>query len=258
MALTTIDQARAVVTRMGLTRFHAYDSAGNTLEHAETETAGELCDLLDELVRNNSGTMRVEAWQAAPVRKVGQRKADMPKANVERMAWHIRGLLGAPVVIGGTQPRAEAAAPATGILDVETAVKVARMEWENARLQQALDAALADAGDEPDEPEQPATPQPVAGLFGMTPQQTYELLAPLSKAVLPLLTSKLIPQPIGGTGAPVATPTPAGVSAEEMEMLQAYRRFQAIMPEEAKGTREQLLNNFGENPTPGSHGSAAQ
>lgn len=256
MALTTIDQARAVVTRMGLTRFHAYDSAGNTLEHAETETAGELCDLLDELVRNNSGTMRVEAWQAAPVRKVGQRKADMPKANVERLAWHIRGMLGAPVVTGGAPVRTEAAAPATGILDVETAVKVARMEWENARLQQALDDALADDDDEPDEPEQAATAPPVAGLWGMTPQQTHELLLPISKAIVPLLTSKLIPQPIGGTGAPVATPTPSGVSAEEMEMLQAFRRFQATMPEEAKGTREQLLNTFGQQPAP--DGSAKQ
>lgn len=257
MALTTVDQARAVITRMGLTRFHAYDSAGNTLEHAETETAGELCDLLDELVRNNSGTMRVEAWQASPVRKVGQRKADMPKVNVERLAWHIRGLLGAPVVTGGATVRTEAAAPATGILDVETAVKVARIEWENARLQQALEDALADDGEEPDEPEQPAAPQPVAGLFGMTPAQTYELLSPLSKAVIPLLTSKLIPQPIGGTGSPVASSTASGVSAEEMELLEAFRRFQATMPDEAKGTREQLLSTFGK-PQPASDGSAAQ
>jgi len=251
MGYTSLDRVVEVIDRLGLTRMIAYDGNGHTLDHAETDSAKELVDLVDDLVRNTSGTMRIEAWQAAPPKVAGQRKADLPK--VERCAWHVRGLLGAgaaPVALD----RAETPAPVPKGADVETAVQMARLTWQVELLQSQLKAKDADVPDDPDDDDDDSGN---GGLFGMTGDQTFQVLGGLKELVAPLLTP--LAQRIGGLP-PGAAPAPSApaVSAGELQVLEAFRKFRQAQPETANGLLSELMDSYGPNAKPPEPDGAAK
>lgn len=252
MGYTSLDRVVEVIDRLGLTRMIAYDGNGHTLDHAETESAKELVDLVDDLVRNTSGTMRIEAWQAAPPKVPGQRKGDAPK--VERCAWHVRGLLGAGAA-PAAQDRAETPAPAPKGTDVETAVQMARLAWQVELLQsqlkeQATDDGSTDDGTDDDDDDG-------KGLFGMTGDQTFQVLGGLKELVAPLLTP--LAQRIGGLP-PGAAPAPSapGISAGELQVLEAFRKFRQAQPETADGLLSELMGTYGPNAKPPATDGAEQ
>jgi len=238
MATMTLERALEVIRTTGCSRMAAYDSANFPIDHVEAETVAQLCDEITDLIGNTSGTVRLECWAPAPPKVPGTRKAEQPKT--ERFVFHVRGLLGA------TSAPANRTEPArvdemTGTVDVRisTAVTMARQSWELEQLRTRL-AELSEPDDDDDDDDQDEPPAPAnAGLFGMSPEQTFQVLGGLKELVAPLL------QPLAGrpiTGQPAA---PA-LTETEQRLMAAFKRFAAAQPDQAHAIASELLTNFGE------------
>lgn len=252
----SLDHITQAIDRLNLTHMAAYDGDGHTIDTAQTNTDTELVDLVTELVNNHSGTIRLECWQAPPVRQVGQRKADVPK--VERLSWRVRGLLGSAVPPVATPERSEPSRPAPAApslhQDVDRAIAHARMEWEFERLKiEVKELRALDDDDDDDDDREPerAAPALPDKLFGMTGDQTFQILQGLGN-----LLGRNGQQTIAGTGANNGQPQ---LTAQELELFQAFRRFAQQRPDDAKATIETLMSQFGPNAAPqpesnGQHG----
>lgn len=235
---TSLDHITTAIDRLNLTRMAAYDGDGHTIDTAETDTDTALIDLVTELVNNNSGTIRLECWQASQPRAAGQRKADMPK--VERLSWRVRGLLGSAVPAVATtveRPEPVRSVERHANVDIERELSHARMAWEFERVKVELKELREqddddDGGDEPDAPA-PALPE---RLFGMSGDQTFEIISKL--------LGSFRPQTVAGT--PPGSPA---LTAQELELFQAFRRFAQQRPDDAKATIATLMEQFGPNAT---------
>lgn len=232
-----------VVDRLNLTRMIAFDGEGHTIDSAEFDTDTELVDRITELVGNASGTIRLECWQAPHPRKPGQTKAEA--AKVERCAWRVRGTFGAAAAAAAevAHPAQRETVTTAPVMDVATAVKVARMEWELERLRLDLAAYDESDGDEGDEGPEPVAAAVVEkGLLGMSGDQTFQFLSGLKEIVVPMLSP--------GQRTVGAVPAGPSVSAQELQMIEAFKRFQQAMPEQAGSLVTELMTNFGPNAKP--------
>jgi hypothetical protein len=230
MSFTSIDEVLGCVTRLTLVRMMARDSEGNTVDSAETETSAAMCERIDEMVRNHSGILRIEAWQAAPVRQVGQTKAEV-RAKVERLSWRVRGTFGnigaaAPSAPAPAEKRADAAPVVQG-MTIEQAVAWARTQWEIERLRAENEELLRDLEYDDAEPDEPPVPSVPSTLFGMTGEQTF--------AVLDKLMDRMSLLGLKQVAAPIASPI-QGIPAQsaptdiDPETLAAFRRMMATQP----------------------------
>jgi len=242
MAYTTLDQVLTVIDRLGMTRMAAFDGDGHTIDTAEVSTDTELMELVEQLVANNSGTIRLECWQAPHPRKAGETKAEAKK--VERLSWRVRGTFGTAADPGSVPPAPAAVVEKVvhrGGMDVETAVAHARMEWTVEALRAEVKQLREEDTDEEDDAPAPALP---STLFGMSGEQTFQLLSGLRDIVVPLLSpGGRAPQAIGAAPAPQLT-------AQELELFQAFRKFGQEQPDEAKGVIETLMSTYGPNAKP--------
>jgi len=244
MAHMHLDRVLEVVKSTGCTRMAAYDTSGYCIDQVEVDAAALLVEEIEDLVRNTSGTIRLDCWNAAPPKVPGTRKADQPKA--ERFTFHVRGQLGQAVAAPerATRPRGDANAEAVKYptTDVETAVHMARMEWRLELLTEKLKER--DEYEDPDEPDEPDEPPAPAGLFGMSPDQTFQFLSGLKEVVQPLL-SPLAGRIAGTPPAPAAAPS---LTDLERKLLEAFKRMAKEQPDTAQSIAQELLNNFGDQP----------
>jgi len=252
MAYVNLERILEVVDRLALTRMIAFDGEGHTVDSAEVDSKVQLCEVITALVQNTSGTLRIEAWQAPHPRQPGQRKADAPK--VERLSWHVRGLLGSAAQPAAPQPIAGPGAPAPVVaapsLSADDAVRLARAEWDAQQLRQRiadLEAATDDQDDDQDDDSNTAGPDLSRPLFGMSGDQTFNVLSGLREILAPLVRP--------GPAQPIGAPPP--VTDAERRLMDAFKRFAAAQPAEAQSVVDQLLSNFGADPTP-SNGQQAQ
>lgn len=241
MAQTSLEHALRVVDQIGLTHMMAYDATGHTLEHHDGDDKGALAERIRECVANNSGLIRIDAWQSAPARQVGQRKADVPK--VERVTWHIRGTLGIPSVGAPVAvPVAAAAAAPSQPVDVSAMIATAVAQATLQLKVEFLQAKVKEYEEAPEEDEPDEEPEPVGfdhskPLFGMTGEQTFNLLSGLKDLIpgaRPAATIGAAPQ----------------LSAQEAELWAAFKRFAAAQPDVAKQVMDDVLTHYGPNAKP--------
>lgn len=239
MAQTNITEALRLVHLVNITHLHAFDATGEPLIHVDCDTKEDLAQNLKDTIANNSGVITCKVWSDAPKRRPGQTQKEVA-AKAVTYTWKIRGTFGdTPLPVAGApvRDREPVNAQPAG-MTVAEAVAFERLKWEKEQLERQLaeEKAREVEEEEEEEEDEPATAIP-ATLFGMTGDQTHALL---NKAIdgIGALLSRNRPQAIAGAE--------SKVSADELRILQAIRRFQEADPDTARTLAEQLLTNYGD------------
>jgi hypothetical protein len=130
-------------------------------------------------------------------------------------------------------------------MDVETAVSMAKMQWELDLLRKEAAAAEVPDDDDGDDDQDEKSGIP-STLFGMTGEQTFQLLNGLKEMLPTLVGGKAAaPRTLGATPAAPAPAAGSAITAEDAALLEAIRNYKAAMPDTATAHIDALLTNFG-------------
>lgn len=236
--MTSVSHIQAIIERVQLDVLVAYATDGTKLDQIDGDVR-ELQAAVELMNESFEGPFYVEAYKSSNASARG-RKADTEKP----FRWKMAGVSKAPL---SAAPPAQPITKEVRVPDTES-IRTAEEQRANAsiaefKLAQAendaaeLRARVAELEmeleevDEEDEPEtgMMAAPQPW--------WESEEKMMKMMGTLRDLLQGPQKPAP--------AVPKEEGITEEERQLLQAYRKFEQQRPEDAKNTRETLLSNFG-------------